>query len=135
MPHATLAIIEGREAGREFAVTGTTLLGRDPGADVVVADSDVSPQHASFVVVDGGIAVEDLGSSRGTFVNGERVTGSRRLEPGDRIRVGATVLEVRPGTPADRQRQATQVTDAPRAPVAAAPTRQASRAVQIPTAP
>src|SRR5918999_1757141 len=66
MPHATLAIIEGREAGREFAVTGTTLLGRDPGADVVVADSDVSPRHASFVVVDGGIAVEDLGSSQGT---------------------------------------------------------------------
>jgi ABC-2 type transport system ATP-binding protein len=150
VPHTTVAIIEGQEAGREFSVTGRTLIGRDPGADVVIADFEVSPQHASFVLVDGGIAVEDLGSTSGTFVNGQRVTGSHELQAGDRIQLGATVLEVRPPTsapaeaePGPQARQATRVTPIPRVPptpTAAATkadsaARRPSRARQIPTVP
>ena len=95
MPEVTLAIVEGGEAGREFPLTGTVLIGRDPEADVVVADSEASGRHASFVLVDGGVVVEDLGSTNGTFVNGRRVSGSQRLAAGDRVQLGNTVLEVR----------------------------------------
>jgi ABC-2 type transport system ATP-binding protein len=95
-----LAIVEGREAGREFALTGSLLVGRDPGADVVVDDSEASARHASFVLVDGGVAVEDLGSTNGTFVNGRRVSGSQRLAAGDRVQLGNTVVEVRGLAPA-----------------------------------
>src|SRR6266545_7455953 len=95
-----LAIIEGRETGREFSVTQRAVIGRDLGADVVIPDSDISGKHAALVLVDGGIAVEDLGSTGGTFVNDQRVRGSYKLEAGDRIRLGTTVLEVRTATPA-----------------------------------
>src|SRR5262249_27255036 len=78
-----------------YPLTGPVLIARDPNADVVVADDEVSTRHASFMVVDGGAAVEDLGSTNGTFVNGQRVTGSRELAAGDRVRLGATVLGVR----------------------------------------
>ena len=71
------------------------MIGRDPSADVVIEDPEVSSKHASFVLVDGGAAVEDLGSTNGTFVNEQQVTGSHRLQAGDRIRVATTVLELR----------------------------------------
>jgi ABC-2 type transport system ATP-binding protein len=123
----TLAIVEGSDAGREFPLTGPTLVGRDPGADVVVADSEVSTRHASFVPVDGGVAVEDLGSTNGTYVNGQRVSGSQQLQAGDRVRVGATVLELRGLAPT-----------APPAPAQAAVApgaQQVTRAKQIPQPP
>ncbi|MFL5867100.1 MAG: FHA domain-containing protein, partial [Thermoleophilaceae bacterium] len=94
MPQPTLAIVQGTDAGREFLLTGTTVVGRDPGADVVIADSEISTKHAAFDLVDSGIAVQDLGSTNGTFVNGQRVTGSQPLQPGDRIQLGTTVVEV-----------------------------------------
>ena len=95
MPQLTLMIVEGHEAGREFAVSDTTVVGRDPAADLVIPDSEVSSKHASFVLADGGVAVEDLGSTNGTFVNGERVTRAQQLKPGDRVQFGGTVIEVR----------------------------------------
>ena len=96
MSPPVLAIIEGREAGRELPVTGPTLIGRDSRADFVITDDpEVSTRHASFVPGIGGIAVEDLGSTNGTYVNGNRITGSQPLQAGDQIRLGHTVFEVR----------------------------------------
>jgi len=99
MPHLTLAIVEGQEAGREISVTDTTVIGRDVAADVVIADSEISSKHVSFAPADGGIAVEDHGSTNGTFVNGQRLTGVQRLQAGDRVQLGSTVLEVRGSAP------------------------------------
>ena len=95
MSNLTLVIVEGQDAGRELPIGGTVLVGRDPGADVVIADTEISSRHASFAPVDGGVAVEDLGSTNGTFVNGQRLTGTRQLQAGDRVQLGATVVEVR----------------------------------------
>ena len=121
MSNLTLVIVEGQEAGRELPVSGTLLMGRDPTADVVLADSEISSRHASFAPVDGGIAVEDLGSTNGTYVNDQRVTGTQELRAGDRIRLGGTVVEVR-GPAA--------------APAITPPTvDQVTRAKQIPTLP
>ena len=72
-----------------------TILGRDNTADVILDDPGISRQHTEIRVTSDGphlIAnIRDLGSTNGTFVNGERIT-SRRLADGDRVDVGRTVL-------------------------------------------
>jgi pSer/pThr/pTyr-binding forkhead associated (FHA) protein len=95
VPHLTLAIVEGQEAGREFEVTATVLIGRDPSADVVIADTEISTRHVSFAPVDGGLAVEDLGSTNGTFVGTVRITQPTTITMGTQVRVGKTILELR----------------------------------------
>jgi hypothetical protein len=67
------------------------IIGRLTGCDICVPDRNISRQHAALVTISGGWGVTDLGSTNGTFVNGERVT-SRPLADGDAIEVGATRL-------------------------------------------
>jgi pSer/pThr/pTyr-binding forkhead associated (FHA) protein len=67
------------------------VLGRSRSCEVRLPDVDTSRRHAKIVYQDGGFVVHDLASTNGTFVNGERVE-ERRLEPGDRIQVGANVV-------------------------------------------
>jgi len=71
------------------AIPGTTI-GR-AGCDVNLTDPDVSRRHAVVRAVDDGLAVEDLGSTNGTFVNETRVSGIVQISPGDRVRFGNTV--------------------------------------------
>jgi ABC-2 type transport system ATP-binding protein len=94
VPQMTLVIIEGGEAERELSVTSIAVIGRDPGVDLVITDSDVSARHASLTPLDAGFAIEDLGSTNGTFVNGSRLAAAQELRAGDRIQLGGTVLEV-----------------------------------------
>lgn len=68
-----------------------SLIGRDVTNDVVVGDAEVSRQHARITRTPGGYVLEDLGSTNGTFVNGERLTTPRVLNPGDLIALGETV--------------------------------------------
>jgi hypothetical protein len=72
-----------------------TVLGRDNTADVILDDPGISRQHTEIRVTNDGphliTNIRDLGSTNGTFVNGERVT-SQRLAEGDRVQVGRTVL-------------------------------------------
>ncbi|MBC7878676.1 MAG: FHA domain-containing protein [Anaerolineales bacterium] len=63
-------------------------IGRDPTNDVVVPSPNVSRFHSQIQKVGQRYRVEDLRSSNGTFVNGERVDGSMWLKPDDSIRVG-----------------------------------------------
>jgi len=95
VPQVTLAIVEGQEAGRQIPLSGTVLIGRDPSADVVVEDAEVSTRHASFAPSEGGAVVEDLGSTNGTFVNGSRVESVQALALGDTIEVGTAGLLVK----------------------------------------
>ncbi len=81
---------------------GAHTLGRRPQTDLQIAwDPEVSGLHAELQVSGGEAAIVDDGLSRnGTFVDGRRVNGRRRLRDGDRIRVGQTVIVMRiPGTP------------------------------------
>jgi two-component system, cell cycle response regulator len=68
------------------------VLGRDPGCVVPLRSPDVSRRHARVLPAAGGHVVEDLGSTNGTFVNGEEVE-RRELRSGDRIDVGGTVFK------------------------------------------
>jgi hypothetical protein len=70
-------------------------VGRGPGNALVVEDAMVSKFHAVFERYPSGWCVRDVGSSNGTFVNGERVVGEQHVQPGDEIRVGATRLVLR----------------------------------------
>jgi Inner membrane component of T3SS, cytoplasmic domain/Domain of unknown function (DUF4389) len=95
MAEITLQIIEGPNAGSSLDVEGAAVIGRDPAsAALVLADPEASRRHASLIPEGQSLNVEDLGSTNGTFVNGERLVGARVLVPGDRLRVGTTVLEV-----------------------------------------
>ena len=71
---------------------GEAVVGRDPTCDLVLDASDVSRRHARFREEGGGHTVEDLDSTNGTFVGGERVC-RRALASGDFVRVGAVVLK------------------------------------------
>ncbi len=88
-----LICVAGPDVGRTFRIdTPTVTIGRGP-VDVALNATDVSRSHARLYRrgVE-GYAIEDLGSANKTYVNGQPLTTSVTLRPGDRIRVGETVL-------------------------------------------
>lgn len=66
-------------------------IGRDITNEIVINDPEVSRHHLRFTRGGDGFTMEDLGSTNGTFINGQRMTGSRPLRPGDMIGLGETV--------------------------------------------
>jgi predicted component of type VI protein secretion system len=103
--------------GREHALDAELTIGRE-GCDVVLPDPEVSRRHAALRVTGDGVAVEDFGSTNGTFVNEERVQGVRPLHDGDVVRFGNTEWELRgAAAPAPAGIAAPQVTAARAVPV------------------
>lgn len=81
--------------GTLFPVRGTELtLGRSSYASIVVNNPLASREHAVVRLSAGKLHVVDLGSRNGTFVNGIRIATPQRLEVGDRITIGADVIDV-----------------------------------------
>jgi predicted component of type VI protein secretion system len=80
--------------GREVTLLSGITLGRD-GCDVVLSDPEVSRRHAVVAESPEGFTIEDLGSTNGTWVNGERIDHPQPLRAGDEIRFGNTVWHVR----------------------------------------
>jgi pSer/pThr/pTyr-binding forkhead associated (FHA) protein len=67
-------------------------IGRDPDqADVTIVDPAISRRHCALSKEGAVVRVEDLGSSNGTFLNGERIQSSE-VRPGDTLKVGTTLL-------------------------------------------
>ena len=87
--------------GDRYPLMGAiTVLGRDDAADVVLDDPGISRKHSEIRVTTDGphlvTSIRDLGSTNGTFVDGDRIT-SHRLEEGDRITVGRTTITFHAG--------------------------------------
>lgn len=91
-----LTVLEPPEQrGRSYDLDGELTLGRAAGCRVVVDDTYVSQIHARVTQREDQILVEDLGSTNGTYLNRRRVSGPMVMNPGDRLQVGNTVLEMR----------------------------------------
>ena len=77
---------------KEFELTKSEIIiGREDSVDVTIPASAVSRRHARLLLEGENYALEDLGSSNGTFVNGERLTQRRTLKSGDKIRLGQII--------------------------------------------
>jgi serine phosphatase RsbU (regulator of sigma subunit) len=84
-----LVVLEGAEPGRCVEVDETTVtIGRHPELTLVLPDTQLSRRHACVSLVNGKVMVEDLGSTNGTFVDGERITTPRTLEEGKVLGIG-----------------------------------------------
>ncbi len=75
------------------------MLGREIGVDILIDSPGISRRHARIIVENNRRYLEDLGSSNGTFLNGERLQGRRELTNGDEIRLGRTVALIYQGEP------------------------------------
>lgn len=84
-----LIIQTGISTGTEFTLDKAELLiGRDLSNDIVISDPEVSRRHARLVLTGNTYAIEDLGSTNGTFLRGQRLTAPVVLTPGEVITFG-----------------------------------------------
>lgn len=81
--------------GMKIEVLGPVVVGRSPGADIVISEPYVSGRHARFSLQGPALIVEDLGSTNGTVVNGHMIVEPAILRDGDEIEVGDVVLKVK----------------------------------------
>lgn len=87
-----LVMKTGPTPGKAFVIDKNELfLGRDVANEVFINDAEVSRRHARLTVQASGYILEDLGSTNGTFVNGQRLTGPRVLRLSDVIMLGENV--------------------------------------------
>ncbi len=80
--------------GVKIKVTGPIVVGRAPGADIVIGTSFVSGRHARFSPQGKDLFIEDLGSTNGTVLNGQPVTGPVAVRSGDIIAIGNVDIKV-----------------------------------------
>lgn len=96
-PVARLEVVSGKATGMSIVVEDELLIGRHAdGAGRLAEDDEISRSHARLSLDGAGFcAIEDLGSTNGTFVNGLRISTPQTLSEGDSIEVGGTTLVVR----------------------------------------
>jgi pSer/pThr/pTyr-binding forkhead associated (FHA) protein len=94
---ARLEVVAGKAVGMSILVEDELLIGRQTdGAGRLAEDEEISRSHARVTLDTSGFcAIEDLGSTNGTFVNGLRISGPTTVSEGDTIELGATTLAVR----------------------------------------
>ncbi|MDN5797760.1 MAG: FHA domain-containing protein [Intrasporangium sp.] len=95
-PPTHLVVTEGPLAGTSLPLRGSgVLIGRNPECALVVDDDYASGRHCRIYPDGDGWAVEDLGSTNGTYLGRERLTTPRPVKVGSSLRIGKTVLELR----------------------------------------
>jgi S1-C subfamily serine protease len=146
----SLRVIAGNASGKEIQLDSEFLIGRasDQDEGKLGDDPEISRNHARISRRAGDqLAIEDLGSTNGTFVNGKRIEGPEILQPGDTIKVGTTTIQVQGAageapqatalgtTPPEQDTQATQAAPPPPPPPPDAPTEQQPPAAAPPPPP
>lgn len=97
MVPAILVVTAGSLAGTRLRLgSGTILIGRAEDSTLVLDDDYASTRHARIVAQGQGYAVEDLGSTNGTYLDRTRITAPTPVPVGVPIRIGRTVIELRP---------------------------------------
>src|SRR5579884_705414 len=115
----TLEVVEGPDAGLKIPVLRPLVIGREADVDVRLNDGRASRHHARVSPSPAGAVVEDLGSANGTFVNHNQLVAPARLDPGDDLQIGVSVIQLR--TPAQVSARPSAVRPVP--PALAAPER------------
>lgn len=88
-----LVVKAGGVIGTAYALENAEIhIGRDAQNDIVIAEADISRRHARLTRSEHGYVIEDLGSTNGTFINGQRLTTPYALRPGDEVRLGPKVV-------------------------------------------
>ena len=95
-PQYALRFISGKYQGGEFPLrmNREIIIGRSSDLDMVLVEDMVSRRHAKISSTDAEIYIQDMGSTNGTFVNGEKINGRALLNEGDRILVGTSIIKV-----------------------------------------
>ena len=95
MPKFAFKFISGKYQGGEFPIPddGELLIGRAADLDMVLVEDMVSRKHAKLVGQAGALSLIDLGSTNGTFVNGEKIRRAD-LKKDDRVLIGTNILKV-----------------------------------------
>jgi hypothetical protein len=92
----------GPTPGAIFPLEGDQLIiGRDAASGVAISDAEVSRKHARLNFQGGKFVIEDLGSTNGTFVNGQRLSTSAVLKPGDVVSLGEQIVLMYEGLSSD----------------------------------
>ncbi|MEY8561565.1 FHA domain-containing protein [Eggerthellaceae bacterium 3-80] len=93
----TLSVERGPKElrGVSVVVRGPVIVGRAPGADIVIGAGYVSGRHARFSLMGQNLFVEDLGSTNGTGVDGQLIDGPTALHNNDVVNVGDVAIRVR----------------------------------------
>ncbi len=87
-----LVMRRGPTPGAIYVLEGDEInIGRGSKNQIVIRDSEVSREHCRLSRLMDGYEVRDLNSSNGTFINGQRVTGSFVLEPGAILELGDSI--------------------------------------------
>jgi hypothetical protein len=99
MAGESLKVVAGNATGSSIALEQELVIGRStPGLGSLGGDSEISRVHARvYHDPSGALSVEDLGSTNGTFVNGNRIGAATPLRAGDQLRVGQTTMTVEGG--------------------------------------
>jgi len=133
-----LTMRSGPNPGTVYALDSDQIsIGRDSTNEITVNDAEVSRRHSRLSFQGGKYVLEDLGSTNGTYVNGQRLTGPRVLKSGEVISLGEQIVfvyeavESDPGATMVSPRQAGAV----RPPVAAPPPPPQAYAGQVPASP
>jgi two-component system cell cycle response regulator len=88
---ARLVVLAGSNVGEMYDLQGTSIVGRGREADIRLNGDGVSRQHARITVGAESVELEDLGSTNGVFVNGDRITRCM-LQPDDKIKLGRVTI-------------------------------------------
>lgn len=90
-----LRFISGKYQGGEFPLpeNGEIVIGRSSELDMVLVEDMVSRRHAKITVTNAQIFIQDLGSTNGSFVNGEKIKRAR-LNEGDRVLIGTSIIKL-----------------------------------------
>ena len=77
--------VSGVTFGKSYPLLGNMLIGREPSCDITIPSDEISRDHARIITRPGSVLLEDMGSSNGTFVNGQPIQKAI-VKQGDEIR-------------------------------------------------
>jgi predicted component of type VI protein secretion system len=90
-----LIMRSGPTPGAAFTLEGDQInIGRDSANEIVINDAEISRRHARLTFQGGKYVLEDLGSTNGTFVNGQRLAGPRVLKAGEVVSFGEQIVMI-----------------------------------------